>query len=120
MLIKDPATLESIHAADHSVLVEILHPDRDNVGHRYSLARALIKPGKASLRHRLTSSEVYYILHGAGVMHVDEEAARVHAGHAVYIPGGAVQWVENTGVIDLALLCIVDPAWSKEDEEVVG
>jgi mannose-6-phosphate isomerase-like protein (cupin superfamily) len=29
-----------------------------------------------------------------------------------------MQYIENTGVSVLKFLCIVDPAWRKEDEEV--
>jgi mannose-6-phosphate isomerase-like protein (cupin superfamily) len=52
-------------------------------------------------------------------MHVDDEAAAVHAGHAIYVPPGALQWIENSGATELAFLCIVDPAWREEDEELV-
>jgi len=118
MLIKDVVAQDPILAIDNSQLREIVHPDRDSVGIRYSLAHAVVKPGETTLRHRLASSEVYYVLYGWGIMHVDDEASTVHAGHAVYIPGGAVQWIENSGATDLAFLCIVDPAWREEDEEI--
>lgn len=120
MLIKDVVTQNPILAIDNSQLREIMHPDRDPVGIGYSIAHAILGPGQTSLRHRLSSSEVYYILYGWGVMHVDDEASTVHPSHAVYVPPGAVQWLENTGATDLAFLCIVDPAWREEDEEVVG
>jgi mannose-6-phosphate isomerase-like protein (cupin superfamily) len=119
MLIRDVVTQHPIQAIDNSRLREIVHPERDAVGIRYSLAHAVIGPGEASLRHRLTSSEVYYVLYGWGVMHVDDEAAAVHAGHAIYVPPGALQWIENSGATELAFLCIVDPAWREEDEELV-
>jgi mannose-6-phosphate isomerase-like protein (cupin superfamily) len=38
----------------------------------------------------------------------------------VYIPPGAEQHIRNTGAGDLKFLCIVDPAWRAEDEEVTG
>ena len=119
MLIRDVVTQNPILAIDNSQLREIIHPERDPVGIRYSLAHAVVKPDEISLRHKLASSEVYYILYGWGIMHVDDEAATVHAGHAVYIPPGTVQWIENSGATDLAFLCIVDPAWREEDEEIL-
>jgi mannose-6-phosphate isomerase-like protein (cupin superfamily) len=119
MLIKDVVAQEPILAIDNTQLREIIHPARDPVGIRYSLAHAIIGPGETSLRHRLVSSEVYYILYGWGVMHVGDEAATVHPGQAIYVPGGAVQWIENSGATDLAFLCIVDPAWRDEDEELI-
>jgi mannose-6-phosphate isomerase-like protein (cupin superfamily) len=30
-----------------------------------------------------------------------------------------VQWLENTGKEEIEFLCIVDPAWRPEDEEVL-
>ncbi len=119
MLLKDVAALTPIDAGDHSELREILHPERDDVALRYSLALAILRPGERSLRHRLGSSEVYYVLYGTGVMHVGDEAETLHTGHTVYIPPNSVQWFENTGATDLAFLCLVDPAWREEDEEVL-
>jgi mannose-6-phosphate isomerase-like protein (cupin superfamily) len=119
MHVKDVCRVERIGAADRTELREILHPDRDPVELHYSLAHATLAPGQSSLKHRLASTEVYYILYGAAVMHVEEDARQVHAGHAVYVPGGSVQWIENSGTIDLAFLCIVDPAWDREGEEIL-
>jgi mannose-6-phosphate isomerase-like protein (cupin superfamily) len=120
MLKKTLSTLTPTRAADDSELREILHPDRGNVRIRYSLAHAVVKPGRATLPHRLASSEVYYVIAGAGVMHVDAEAEAVRAGDTVYIAPRAVQWIENKGATDLVFLCLVDPAWRAEHEETVG
>jgi len=53
-------------------------------------------------------------------MHIDAESKTVRAGQAVYIPPGAVQFIENGGRSELRFLCIVDPAWRPEDEEILG
>jgi mannose-6-phosphate isomerase-like protein (cupin superfamily) len=119
MTVKDVADLSHITAADASRLREIFHPERDGVAVGYSLAIAAVAPGERTLQHRLASSEIYYLLSGTGRMHVDEEVERVHAGNCIYVPPGSVQWIENTGRIDLAFLCIVDPAWRPQDEEVI-
>ncbi|MCK4410445.1 MAG: cupin domain-containing protein [Candidatus Eisenbacteria sp.] len=120
MLSKDVALLTPIPAADDSRLREILHPERDAVDIRYSLAHAVIHGGEASRRHRLASVEVYYFLAGTGVVHVGEESETVGPGRTIVIPAGVTQWVRNTGDHDLELLCIVDPAWREEDEEVLA
>jgi len=119
MLVKDLAALAPIDAGDRSELREILHPARDDVGLRYSLAHALVRPGATTLRHRLTTSEVYYVLLGKGIMRIDDESKPVYTGSSIYIPPGATQSIENTGAIDLEFLCIVDPAWREEDEDVL-
>ncbi len=119
MFIKDPAGCEWINAADETVLCELLHPGREGVDLPYSIAIARLKPGDASLPHRLkTSSEVYIILEGAGEMHIDSERAEVHPGQAVLIPPGSWQHIRNTSEVDLKFICIVHPAWRTEDEEV--
>ncbi len=119
MLIRDIAKSRRFVSGDKAVLRELLHPDRAPADIRYSLAYALVKPRKKTLPHRLATSEVYYILSGRGVIHVDDEAENVRPGQSIYVPPGSVQFIENAGRSELAFLCIVDPAWRPEDEEVL-
>jgi mannose-6-phosphate isomerase-like protein (cupin superfamily) len=119
MIVKDVAEVMPMVAGDETELRELLHPDRDDVELRYSLACAVVKPGKRSLRHRLEFAEVYYIIFGSAAMHVADEVEHIHAGHCVYIPPGSEQWIENIGRIDLAFLCVVDPPWKAEHETVL-
>lgn len=120
MLTKPLAACREILAGDRTVLRELLHPARDPAAVRYSLAHAKLAKGAASRPHRLKTSEVYYFVSGQGRMHVDGEAAMVGPEQALYVPPGAVQHLENTGDDELVFLCIVDPAWRKEDEAVKG
>ncbi len=119
MLVKRRADCSEFDAGDWTRLRELLHPARDPVAIRYSLAVARLPPGVGSRPHRLKATEVYYLLRGQGVMHIDDETAIVSAGDAVYIPAGAVQWLENTGGEPVEFACIVDPAWRPEDEEIL-
>ena len=119
MFIKDLNACELFSAGDATHLRELLHPDKADLKINYSLAHAVVNPGQASLRHRLRTSEVYYILEGRGLMHINDETAPVWPGQAIYIPPHAVQYIHNTGSADLVFLCIVDPAWRQEDEEVL-
>ena len=107
-------------AGDESILCEILHPDRADLQIHYSLAHAKVPVGRATKPHRLESSEVYYILAGHGLMHIDEESFEVGPDCAVYIRPHSNQYIENMSDSDLLFLCIVDPAWREEDEEVCG
>jgi len=119
VLIKKLRDAKEITAGDRTRLRELLHPARDAAAVRYSLAVAWIAPGQRSQAHRLKTAEVYYLVGGCGVMHVGAEAAEVTTGDAVYIPPGSVQWLENTGKEEIEFLCIVDPAWRPEDEEIL-
>lgn len=106
-------------AGDNCTLREILHPDKEAIAVRYSLAHAMVKPGDTTRQHRLKTAEVYYILEGEGVMHINGESAPVRPGSTIYIPPRATQCITNSGPADLRFICIVDPAWRKEDEELV-
>lgn len=119
MIIRKLANCPSFVAGDKTILKEILHPNKADLALRYSLAHAVVPVDTASIAHRLKTSEVYYMLSGTGIMHIEEETAKVEAGDTIYIPPNAVQWIENTGDQPLAFLCIVDPAWREEDEEVL-
>ena len=119
MFIKDLQNCEEFIAGDNTILRELLHPDKANLNLRYSLAHAVLKSGLTSQAHKLKTSEVYYILEGEGTMYIDKENAKVRSGQAVYIPPNSKQYIKNTGSADLKFLCIVDPAWRVEDEEVL-
>ena len=118
MVVKDLKDCKEFIAGDNTVLRQLLHPDKAALDIRYSLAYAVLHPGKASQTHRLKTSEVYYVLEGEGIMHINDESEKVHAGQVIYIPPHAKQFIQNTGKLDLKFLCIVDPAWRPEDEEV--
>ncbi len=120
MLIRHLQDCDEFIGGDDSILRELLHPAKADVDIRYSLAQATVKPGARTKPHRLGTTEVYYLLQGQGRMHIDEETREVVAKSAIYIPPHGVQWIENTGRVDLVFLCIVDPAWRREDEEIVG
>lgn len=110
---------EEITAGDGTRLRELFNPLKDALDLRYSLAVARVEPGGTTFLHRLATSEVYYLLEGGGEMHIDGERRTVSAGDAVYIPPGATQQITNTGDGELVFVCIVDPAWNEEDEEIL-
>ncbi|HEX8231450.1 MAG TPA: cupin domain-containing protein [Chloroflexia bacterium] len=120
MLIVKVADCPEFMAGDETLLREVLHPAVHGAPIRYSIAQALLRPRGRSLPHRLTGSEVYYFLLGRGRLYIDDESSEVEAGQIVYVPPGATQFVENSGDGDLVFLCIVDPAWRAEDEDVTG
>lgn len=119
MIVKPLRTIAGFRAGDSSFLQEILHPAKEPVAVGYSLAHASVGPGERTLPHRLRTTEVYYILEGRGLMRVGDERAEVGPGDAVVIPPGEAQSIENIGTGVLAFLCIVDPAWRAEDEEIL-
>ena len=119
MFIRNLKDCQEFTAGDNCRLRELLHPDKADLAVRYSLAHAVVAPGRTTWLHALRTTEVYYILSGEGTMRIDGETAAVRPGDAVYIPPSAKQQITNTGASDLVFLCVVDPAWRPEDE-VVG
>ncbi|NQV03892.1 MAG: cupin domain-containing protein [Candidatus Omnitrophica bacterium] len=119
MIIKKLNNLKEFEAGDGCILREFFNPCKDNIEARYSLAHAKVLPGQHTKDHRLNVSELYYILKGKGLMHIDDERANVYPDDAVYIPPNSIQSIENTGKSDLEFICIVDPAWKPEDEEII-
>ncbi|MBD0314043.1 MAG: cupin domain-containing protein [Microcoleus sp. T3-bin5] len=118
MLIQKLNACDEFIAGDGTQLRELLHPDKQAVDLRYSLAHAALPAAQTSVLHSLTTSEVYYILSGVGEMHIDDETQFVEPGDAVYIPPNAKQFIYNCGTEPLIFICIVDPAWRKEDETI--
>ena len=106
-------------AGDGVLLRELLHPDKADIQLRYSLAHATVPPDQTTKPHRLATAEVYYVIEGFGAMFIDDECEPVEPGTTVYIPPGAMQYIENTGDHELVFLCIVDPPWQPEDEEIL-
>jgi len=119
MFVKLVDDCEEFVARDGSLLRELLHPDKAPLAIRYSLAHATVPPDRKTKSHRLTNAEVYYIIEGFGVMFIDDACEPVEPGSTIYIPPGAVQSLENTGDHELTFLCIVDPAWQPQDEEIL-
>ncbi|RDE11789.1 MAG: cupin domain-containing protein [Candidatus Thorarchaeota archaeon] len=122
MLIRRLNGLKTIKALDNTRVREILNPlhDSHSLSLGYSLAHAALKPNQRSLQHRFhEASEVYYVLGGRGMMHIDDEVVEVSIGDTIYIPPMSVQWIESMGPDDLEFLCVVDPAWKPDAEELV-
>ena len=118
MFLKYLKDCDEFIAGDGSILREFLHPDKANLKINYSLAYAKVTVGQATKPHKLRASEVYYILVGQGLMHINEHSFQVNPHCAIYIPPHSKQYIENIGESDLEFLCIVEPAWREEYEQI--
>ena len=116
MFIKNLNDCEEFTANDGCRLRELLHPKNDPVTLPYSIAVARVEPGKQTYKHKLTQTEVYYILSGTGCMHVNEETKNVNQSDAVLISANSVQWLENTGTTELQFIAIVNPPWTEKGD----
>jgi len=118
MLIQKLNNCPEFVAGDGTLLRELLHPDKQAIALRYSLAHAIVPVGQTSVSHSLSTTEVYYILSGVGEMHINDETQTVEPGDAIYIPPHAKQFIYNSGTEPLVFICMVDPAWQKVDETI--
>lgn len=120
MLIIRHINLPEFIAGDDSKLKEIFNPLKQNLDLGYSLAIARIKPKSITTLHKLKHSEVYFILKGKGEIYIDDEIDEITEGDTIYIPPHSRQRIKNIGNEELVFLCIVDPAWAPQIEEILG
>ncbi len=119
MIIKKLKDIEAFTAGDETILKEWLHPKNGDPATPYSLAHAVLQPGKSSLPHCLKErSEVYIVLEGRGTAFVDQRPVNLSPKELLFIPAGAEQYVVNEGDGPLEFLCIVSPPWDKASEVV--
>jgi mannose-6-phosphate isomerase-like protein (cupin superfamily) len=119
MTLKKLQDIEVINGGEGTKIRQIFHPHNTLSGIRYSISHSQVEPGKKSTLHKMKTSEVYYILDGEGILHIDDNKFNVSKDQAIYISPNSKQFIENSGKNDLRFLCIVDPAWKKDDEEIL-
>ena len=119
MFVRNLSDCNEFIAGDNTILRELFNPLKDDISADYSLAHAKVPPGKTTFSHKLKSTEVYYILEGEGIMYIDREEQKVGPGDAIHIPPNSLQCIKNIGSEELVFICMVNPPWKKEDEEVL-
>jgi mannose-6-phosphate isomerase-like protein (cupin superfamily) len=117
VFIKNHKDCAEFTANDGCRLRELLHPKNDPVVLPYSIAVARVETGKQTYKHKLSQTEVYYILSGTGVMYLDDHTQYVKPGDVILIPADSVQWLENTGTTELHFIAIVNPPWTEEGDQ---
>ena len=112
--------VEFIEAQEGSRIKQYFHPKNTSNGIRFSIVQCILESGKKSKKHKLRSSEVYYILEGHGKLKMQDKTFNLEKDDSVFVPSNSEQFIENTGANDLKFLCIVDPAWQAKDETMLG
>lgn len=117
MFVKNIDDCAEFTANDGCRIKEWLHPNNDAVELSYSVAMATVDVGEQSYKHTLEQIEVYLIIAGQGLMHIDDEEKEVKAGDAIYIEPQRVQWIENNDDIPLQFIALVNPPWSEDGDK---
>ncbi len=118
MSLRKNSEIESIHGDEGVKIKQYFHPHNTLNGINYSMAQFTLEPRKKSKLHKMSSSEIYYILEGSGKLKINEDTYHLEKDDSAYVPPNSKQFIENTGSINLRFLCIVEPAW-KEDDEIL-
>ena len=119
MIIKNQKNSIKITGNEGAIIYDLLNPQHVENKIRYSLAYVNLFHGKSTLSHIMKTSEVYYILEGKGVLHINNESENVTVGDTIFVLPGSKQHIENVGSEDLKFLCIVDPTWKKGNETIL-
>ena len=114
-LIKN-SEIKSIQGDEGTKIKQYFHPQNTLNGINYSMAQFTLEPGKKSKFHKMSSSEIYYILDGTGNLKINEDVYHLEKDDSAYVPANSKQFIENTGSINLRFLCIVEPAWKADDQ----
>ncbi|BDQ30750.1 hypothetical protein NZNM25_14260 [Nitrosopumilus zosterae] len=119
MSLRKNSEIQPIDGNEGTKIKQYFHPHNTLSGINYSVAQFTLKPGKSSKLHKLASSEIYYILDGNARLNVDEEAYELEKDDSAYVAPNSKQCIKNTGSENLRFLCIVEPAWKAENEEIL-
>jgi len=116
MSLRKNSEIKFIQGDEGTQIKQYFHPHNTLNGINYSIAQFTLEPGKKSKLHKMSSSEIYYILEGIGNLRINEEVYQLEKDDSVYVPPNSKQIIENIGSINLRFLCIVEPAWKADNE----
>lgn len=116
MSLKKNSEIQFIKGSEGTQIKQYFHPGNTTNRINYSLAQCTLESGKKSTPHKMKSSEIYYILEGTAIIHIDKESFTISKDDSIYVSPMSLQFIENVGKNDLRFLCIVEPAWKQKDE----
>jgi len=93
MTLKKLQDIDVIDGGEGTKIRQIFHPHNTLSGIRYSFSHSTVESGKKSTLHKMKTSEVYYILEGEGVLHIDDNSLNVSKDQAIYIPPNSKQYI---------------------------
>lgn len=104
---------------DGAIVRELMQPAVHG-NRNQSLAEAVIAVAHGTQLHRHHhSEEIYHVTQGEGRMVLGDEIFAIHVGDTICIPPGTPHRVDNTGAIELKILCCCAPPYSHADTELL-
>jgi len=101
MSFKKNSEIQSIQGNEGTIIKQIFHPHNTLNGINYSLAQFTLESGKKSKKHKLTSSEIYYVLEGSAILKINEDEYSLEKNDSVYVPPNSEQFIKNIGTENL-------------------
>jgi len=111
MIVKRTDDYEPFKSIDESEITEVIGMATTNTK-EVSLALAKIKPGFKTLNHYHNFVEIYMVVEGEGIMHLDDEIKDVSDGDNILILPKSWHFIENKGNQSLLIWCICTPAFT--------
>jgi mannose-6-phosphate isomerase-like protein (cupin superfamily) len=108
--LNDKSVLETTYIAHGGAIAQMIL-DRRILKEIGFLAIANLAPGKQIETHVDPMEEIYFVLTGSGLMHVDDDGRQVGAGDATWIPAGSSHHLLNNGEEDLVILVVASSNW---------
>ena len=103
-------------APDKAVAKEFMSPRVSGLKNM-SIAQITIPAGVEVTKHyHLESEEVYHIVSGAGIMHLDGKESPITVGQAVAIKVGQWHSIRNESDKPLVMIVTCSPPWKPEDQ----
>jgi mannose-6-phosphate isomerase-like protein (cupin superfamily) len=119
MSIKEDSKIEFIQGNEGVKIKQYFHPHKTLNGINYSIAQFSLEVGKKTKLHKIKSSEIYYILEGKGKLKIGDQVFNLKINDSAYVPPNSKQFIENIGSVKLRFLCIVEPAWKADNDEIL-
>ena len=119
MSIKEDSKINFINGSENVKIKQYFDPKNTSNGINYSLAQFSLEIGEKTKLHKIKSSEIYYILEGKGKLKINDEVFALKINDSAYVPPNSKQFIKNNGNENLRFLCIVEPAWKPEDDELL-
>ena len=119
MSIKENSEIKQIKGEEGTEIKQYFNPQNTSNKISYSLAQFLLESGKKTKLHKIKSSVIYYILEGKAELKIDEELFELKKDDSAHVPPNSKQFIKNIGTGNLRFLCIVEPAWKQEDDEIL-
>lgn len=111
--------IHAFNTKDGSQVRELMHP-KTHGNHQQSLAEAIVLPGQTTSLHcHALSEEIYHLTQGEGLMTLGEQQFYVQAADTVCIPPGTAHRIQNTGEVNLHILCCCSPPYAHTDTELL-